>query len=158
MVYQAKNMSSPVLTHISHIGHGYFVCAHSRTERIIPVLQAQSVLTAKLTLIDIDREVHGGSLGLGAGERVIWRRWLEDEHSRIQGRMRVQVAGAGWGNRFLMCRCMLDNSLTLHALEDAPLPQETTNIFKSITIVTRACIMCFSCLCVRVRDRLECRM
>ena len=95
VVYQAKNMSSPVLTHISHIGHGYFVCAHSRTERIIPVLQAQSVLTAKLTLIDIDREVHGDSLGLGAGERVIWRRWLEDEHSRIQGRMRVQVAAGG---------------------------------------------------------------
>ena len=92
-MYQATNMSSPVLTHISHIGHGYFVCAHSRTERIIPVLQAQSVLTAKLTLIDIDREVHGDSLG--AGERVIWRRWLEDEHSRIQGRMRVQVAAGG---------------------------------------------------------------
>ena len=33
VVYQAKNMSAPVLTHISHIGHGYFVCAHSRTER-----------------------------------------------------------------------------------------------------------------------------
>ena len=89
VVFQPAHRAKPTLTHISRIGQGYFVCASSTSDRMIPTSMAQDVLHVKLTLNDIDREVEGASLP--AGERLLWRRWLEDEQARIGGRLRVQA-------------------------------------------------------------------
>ena len=50
VMYQPKNRARPTLTHISHIGNGYFICGSSTSGRMIPHSMAQSVLHMKLTL------------------------------------------------------------------------------------------------------------
>ena len=60
---------------------------------MIPFGQAQRVLKVKLTVDDIEREVHGGELD--AAERLLWRRWVENENARQVRKSRVQVPCCG---------------------------------------------------------------
>ena len=47
----------------------------------------------KLTVDDMEREVHGGELD--AAERLLWRRWVENENARQVRKSRVQVTCCG---------------------------------------------------------------
>ena len=87
IIYQAPHLPTPILTHIDTIARDHFMAACSGTARMIPTRQAQRVLHLKLSLDDVEREVNG--TGLAAGERIIWRRWLESENRRRKRRIRA---------------------------------------------------------------------
>ena len=93
VLYQPSHLAQAVLTHISFITKEYFVVAASTTERTIPCSLAQSVLKFKLTLEDVERELHGK--GLSAGERIVWRRWVEEQNSREGRRSRLRAPCCG---------------------------------------------------------------
>ena len=97
VLYQPSHLAQPVLTHIAFITKEYFVVAASTTERMIPCSLAQSVLKFKLTLEDVERELHGK--GLSAGERIVWRRWVEEQNSR-EGRRSTVAASVKIEPRF----------------------------------------------------------
>ena len=69
-----------MFTHIESIADGFFVVGNSTTGRMIPFGQAQRVLKVKLTVDDIEREVHGGELE--SSERLLWRLWVENKSAR----------------------------------------------------------------------------
>ena len=50
VIYKCQTKAVPTLTHISHIGTGYFTCGTSTSGRMIPTQMAQSALHLKLTL------------------------------------------------------------------------------------------------------------
>ena len=91
VLYQAPHIAKPVLTHIAVITRDYFIAGNSCTARMIPLGQAQRVLHFKLTLEDVEREVTGRDLD--AGERIIWRRWLDGENGRRERKSRIRVHG-----------------------------------------------------------------
>ena len=93
VLYQPSHLAQPVLTHIAFITKEYFVVAASTTERMIPCSLAQSVLKFKLTLEDVERELH--SRGLTAGERIVWKRWVEEQNSREGRRSRLRAPCCG---------------------------------------------------------------
>ena len=80
VVYHPPHLPSAAFTHISFITKHYFVVGHSTTGRMVPLAEAHSVLQLKLSLLDVEREVHGS--GLDAPERLLWRRWLEAANQR----------------------------------------------------------------------------
>ena len=93
MIYHPGHKSKPVLTHIATIGSDYFIADDSCTDRMIPIRHAQRTLKFKLTLSDVEREVDG--ISLDPGERVLWRRWFEDENTRMLGKRRVSAPCCG---------------------------------------------------------------
>ena len=93
VLYQPSHLAQAVLTHISFITREYFVVAASTTEHMIPCSLAQSVLKFKLTLEDVERELH--SKGLTVGDRIVWRRWVEEQNSREGRRSRLRAPCCG---------------------------------------------------------------
>ena len=93
VLYQPSHLAQPILTHISSIAKDFFVVAASTTDRMVPISQAQKVLTFKLTLEDIEKELHGKSLN--GGERLVWRRWLDNENKREGRRSRLRAPCCG---------------------------------------------------------------
>ena len=93
VLYQPSHLAQPVLTHISFITKEYFIVAASTTDRMVPLSQAQKVLKFKLTLEDVERELYAKSLN--AGERVVWKRWVDDQNKREdrKGRLRAPCCG-----------------------------------------------------------------
>ena len=89
VVYHPPHLPSAAFTHISFITKHYFVVGHSTTGRMVPLAEAQSVLQLKLSLLDVEREVHGS--GLDAPERLLWRRWLEAANQRA-ARKKASIA------------------------------------------------------------------
>ena len=47
----------------------------------------------KLSVDDMEREIYGGELD--AAERLLWRRWVENENARQFRKSRVQAAYCG---------------------------------------------------------------
>ena len=80
IIYQPPHLHHPVLTHVSDITAEYFVAGSSCTARMIPTRLAQRVLHFKLSLDDVERAVNGNDLDVG--ERIVWRRWLDNENCR----------------------------------------------------------------------------
>ena len=93
MLYHPSHLAKPVLTHIEYVGNDHFVVACSTTDRMIPFGQAQRVLKVKLSLDDIEREIQGPDLD--AAERLLWRRWRDDENMRNYRKSRVQAPCCG---------------------------------------------------------------
>jgi len=77
VVYHPGHLSSPVCTHIAAIHSDSFTCGHSTSARVIPIRQARFVLL-KLSLSDIDAATKVPDLPLG--ERILWKRWFENEN------------------------------------------------------------------------------
>ena len=76
MLYHPGHAVKATLSHISKITKQWFVVGSSITERTIPIGLAQSVLKLKLSRADIECAVAGDALD--AGERIIWRHWLDE--------------------------------------------------------------------------------
>ena len=89
IIYQPPHLHQPILTHVSDITSEYFVAGSSCTARTIPTRLAQRVLHFKLSLDDVERAVNGNDLD--AGERIVWRRWLDNENCRRGRRARIRV-------------------------------------------------------------------
>ena len=89
IIYQPPHLHQPILTHVSDITAEYFVAGSSCTARTIPTRLAQRVLHFKLSLDDVERAVNGNDLD--AGERIVWRRWLDNENCRRGRRARIRV-------------------------------------------------------------------
>ena len=56
---------------------------------MIPTRLAQRVLHFKLSLEDVERALNGNDLDVG--ERIVWRRWLDNENCRHGRRARIRV-------------------------------------------------------------------
>jgi hypothetical protein len=93
VLYHPPHLARPTLTHVGAITKDYFVVGTSTTQRMIPIGQAQKILKFKLTFEDIEREVHGDSLD--AGERMVWRRWLDCQNLRLVRKSRVRAPCCG---------------------------------------------------------------
>ena len=93
VLYHPPHLAKPTLTHIGAITKEYFIVGNSTTQRMIPIGQSQKILKFKLTLEDIEREVHGDSLDIG--ERMVWRRWLDVQNLRLVRKSRVRAPWCG---------------------------------------------------------------
>ena len=93
VLYQPSHLAQPVLTHIAFIAKDHFVVAASTTDRMVPISQAQKVLKFKLTLEDVEKELYGKSLS--GGERLVWRRWVDDQNRREGRKSRLRAPCCG---------------------------------------------------------------
>ena len=93
VLYHPPHLAKPILTHIGAITKEYFIVGNSTTQRMIPIGQSQKILKFKLSLEDIEREVHGDSLDVG--ERMVWRRWLDVQNLRLARKSRVRAPCCG---------------------------------------------------------------
>ena len=92
VLYHPPHQAKASFTHITHIAKDCFVVGTSTTDRMFPVGRAQQVLF-KLSLDEIERELDGTELD--AGEKLIWRRWVDAEARRFARKNRVQAPCCG---------------------------------------------------------------
>ena len=92
VLYHPPHKASPVATHVTQITRDFFTCGDTTTGRMMPLRMARKVLT-KLSLVDIEAATKGPDMPLG--ERLLWKKWLENENWRIQGKQRTQAPCCG---------------------------------------------------------------
>ena len=92
VLYHPPHKACPVATHVTQITRDFFTCGDTTTGRMMPLRMAQKLLT-KLSLVDIEAATKGPDMPLG--ERLLWKKWLENENWRIQGKQRTQAPCCG---------------------------------------------------------------